>query len=450
MLNLFAYAWFALRGGFIFVLSLLLVGRMPMSPRDHTFDIECLAERYTARAHILTDSIERNFFNRHIPMLNNNSANRFTPSGCWDVAALLTMYTQMARLDGRATGNPFVARADRVLYMLGFYGHHELFNGFGIYTGSWSMLRYNISDYYIYYDDNMWIGRDLVKLYNLTGTQRYLDHAIAIADFLIQEAWQELCSDEFEERFGWGPGGPIGGFYWRDDRVSLHMCSNGPAVQYFVMLANALGQDDPRSKVYMEYAIQSYRFLRAMERPNGVFFDLINLRRDAEGNVIGIGNPWGPSWSYNSGTPISAAIELYQVTGEQHFLDDAIRWGRAAHAYFPRAVEGTDVLTFVDLPWFREILLMGYTDLYPHYPGARAFIETFEAAINFGYEHHRLRGVLGFHRNIIARNWVYGFYTDRDFDPTVTATALEQIPHAGIYAALAMFYREPALCPCHQ
>jgi len=285
----------------------------------------------------------------------------------------------------------------------------------------------------------MWIGRDLVKLYNLTGNERYLNHAIAIADMLIAEGWEDLCEDMFTQHFGTAPGGPLGGWYWRDDRVALHVCSNGPAIQYFIMLANAIGVEDERAQIYIDYAMRSYRFLRYLERPNGVFWDLMRFHRDDNGDIIGIHERAGASWTYNSGTPISSAIELYRLTGEQHFLDDAIRWGRAAHAYFPRAVEGTEVLTFTDLPWFREILLMGYMDLFEFYPEALAFIQTMEEAINFGYEHHRLRGILGFNRNIIARNWVYGFYND---DAKINGAALEQIPHVGIYAALAMFYRQ--------
>jgi len=443
MINLFAYALHAIRAAFIFLLSLTVLGTPQLAGRDFTFDIDNRAERYAARAQVLVDAIEHNFYNSRIPMLNNSSSNRFTPSGCWDVAALLTMYTQMARLDGRSEHNPFVRDADRVLYMLGFYGRRERFDGFGIYTGEWSMIRYRIDDRvpenHVYYDDNMWIGRDLVKLYNLTSDVRYLNHAIAIADMLIEEGWDDLCEDMFTEFFGRAPGGPLGGWYWRDCRVALHVCSNGPAIQYFIMLANAIGVEDERAQVYIDYAMRSYRFLRYLERPNGVFWDLMNFYKDDDNNIIGIRGPWGPSWTYNSGTPISSAIELYRLTGEAEFLEDAIRWGRAAHDYFPREVEGTDVLTFRDLPWFREILLMGYMDLFEFYPPAVEFIRTMEAAINYGYEHNRLAGVLGFQRNMIARNWVYGFYNE---DAMRSGTALEQIPNAGIYAALAMFYQQ--------
>jgi len=444
MINIFAYALNAIRAAFIFLLSATMVGSLVPAGRDYTFGIECKAERYEARARILASSIEITHYNKFIPMLHNNSSNHFTPSGCWDAAALLTMYTQLARLDGRNRNNPFVREADRVLYMLEFYGRRELFNGFSIATGEWSMFRNNIDDSvpenHVYYDDNMWIGRDLVALYNLTGNERYLNHAIAIADMLIAEGWDYLDEDMFTVHFGRAPGGPLGGWYWRDDKVSLHVCSNGPAIQYFVMLANAIGLEDERAQAYIDYAKMSYRFLRYLERPNGVFWDLMNFHKDEGNKITGIRGPAGASWTYNSGTPISSAIELYKLTGEQHYLDDAIRWGAGAHAYFPRESTVPGVKTFLDLPWFREILLMGYMDLYAYdKENALGYIQAMETAINYGYEHHRLNGVFGYNKNHIPRDWVNGF---RDDEQKQSGAALEQIPNAGIYAALSMFYAD--------
>ena len=459
MINIFAYALNVFRAAFIWILSVTMVGQLVPAGRDHTFDIDLLSARYTARAQILTRSIERTFYNRRIPMLHNSSRNHFTPSGAWDAAALLTLYTQMARLNGESCPrkNPYIRKADRVIFMLGFYARNNPNDAFPIYTGTWSMFQRRIDTsrpgVYVYYDDNMWIGRDLVKLYNLTGNTRYLDHAIAIADMLIDEGWDYLEPDMFTQHFGQpygGPmpeAGPMGGFYWRCDkaghfgegmayRVSMNVCSNGPVIQFLVMLANAL-DDEALAEHYVSYAMMSYRFLRYIERPDGVFADRMYLYTDADENITGIHGRIGGALTYNSGTPISSAIELYRRTGEAHFLEDAIRWGRAAHAYFPRQSTVEGLPTFLDLPWFREILLMGYIDLYPHYPGALAFIQVMENALNHGYEHHRLRGVLGFNQNHIPRNWVDGF---ADNAQKQNGAALEQIPNAGIYAALAMFY----------
>jgi len=436
MLNIFTYALSALRGALIFLLSVTSVGLLGPAGPDKTFAMESKAEKYQARAQILTASIERNFFDKASAMLHNNSANWFTPSGCWDVTALLTVYTKMAAIDKK-----YVKDADRTIYALGFYGRKTPGGGFSAYTGDWSMIQNNIVpddvDSHVYYDDNMWVGRDLVELYRITGDKKYLHHAIVIADMIIAEGWTDLDEAMFAARFGRDPGGPLGGFYWRSDRVALHVCSNGPAIQFLAQLSRVA--DNGKGAEYLDYAKKSYRFLTYLERDNGVFFDLMNFHKDENNNVIGINRAEGASWTYNSGTPISSAIELYKLTGDSAYLEDAERWGRGADAFFAKTSPVEGVKAFTDLPWFREILLMGYIDLYEFEPDALGYIQNMEGSINYGYENHRLNGVLGWHKNIIPRDWVDGF---KDDDAKKSATALEQIPCAGIYASLAMFYGE--------
>ena len=429
MFNVFAYALHCVRAAVIFLLSAACAGLLGPAGVDSTFAMEDKAEKYLARASILAASAERNFFDKLSGMLHNSSSNHFTPSGCWDVTALLTMYTKLAEFDCR-----YVKCADRAIYALGFYGRKTQGGGFSAYTGKWTMFQ-NASDGQVYYDDNMWVGRDLVKLYSLTGDTKYLRRAITIADMIIAEGWTDLDEAMFGQRFGRAPGGPLGGFYWRDDHVSLHMCSNGPAAQFLTLLSAVA--DNGKGASYLEYAQKCYRFLGYLEQGNGVFWDLMRFHKDSENNITGIAGPEGGALTYNSGTPISSAVELYRATGGAAYLEDAKRWGRCADAYFARNSAVPGVKNFTDLPWFREILLMGYIDLYEFDADALGYIQNMEGSINYGYENHRLNGVLGYNKNIIPRGWVDGF---ADEDARKTAAALEQIPCAGIYASLAGFY----------
>jgi hypothetical protein len=289
-------------------------------------------------------------------MLHNNSSNLFTPSGCCDATALLTMYTKMAELDGK-----YLRCADRAIDTLNFYGRPTEGGGFSAYTGAWKMFQHS-SDGDVYYDDNMWVGRDLVQLYSLTGDTKYLDRAIVIADMIIDEGWVDLDETMFTLRFGRAPGGPLGGFYWRDDHVSLHVCSNGPAIQFLTLLSEVA--DNGKGASYLNYAKKCYRFLRYLEHDNGAFWDLMRFHKDADNNITGIDARAGGNFSYNSGTPISSAVELYKITGDGDYLADAVRWGRGADAFFARESPVPGVKAYTDLPWFREILLMGYIDLY--------------------------------------------------------------------------------------
>jgi len=436
MFNYLTYAFRCLRGAFVFLLSVTCAGLLGPAGPDATFAMADEAEKYQARAEILTASMERNFFDKASAMLHNNSSNWFTPSGCWDVTALLTMYTKMAALDKK-----YVKDADRAIYALGFYGRTTPGGGFSAYTGKWT-ARQNASDGDVYYDDNMWVGRDLTELYRITGDKKYLHHAIAVADMIIAEGWTDLDEAMFAARFGKAAGGPLGGFYWRDDHDALHVCSNGPAVQFLTQLSRVA--DNGKGASYFEYAEKCYRFLRYMENDNSVFWDLMRFFKDDDNNITGIDKREGASWTYNSGTPISSAIELYKITGDAAYLDDAKRWGNKADAFFAKPSTVPGVSTFTDLPWFREILLMGYIDLHEFDPDALGYIENMEGSINYAYENHRLNGFLGWHKNIIPFYWVDGFVQgNRENDGEAQkqrAAALEQIPCAGIYASLARFY----------
>jgi len=429
MLNIFTYALHCLRAALIFLLSATCAGLLGPAGADRTFAMSDKAEKYEARARILAASLERNFFDKRSGVLHNSSSQHFTPSGCWDVTALLTMYTKLAALDCR-----YVKYADKAIYALGFYGRKTEGGGFSAYTGEWKLFQ-NASAGQVYYDDNMWVGRDLVKLYELTGDKKYLRRAIVIADMIIAEGWVDLDEEMFRLRFGRAPDGPLGGFYWRDDHVSLHMCSNGPAAQFLTLLSAVA--DNGRAASYLDYAQKCYRFLGYLEQPNGVFWDLMRFHKDSENNITGIAGPEGGALTYNSGTPISSAIELYRATGGAAYLDDAKRWGRGADTYFARTSAVPGVKTFMDLPWFREILMMGYIDLYAFDPAALGYIQNMENSLNYGYENHRLNGILGYNKNIIPRGWVEGFANE---DAIRTAAALEQLPCAGIYASLALFY----------
>lgn len=427
MLNFFTYAMHGLKGVFVFLLSVLCTGLLQPAGADATFEMSDKADKYEARAEILTASYEKSFFDKASRVLHGSSQDLFSPSGCWDLTALLTVYTKMTALDPA-----YAAEADRVIYALGFYSRQG--DGFtGAYTGEFSVLQHNAKGD-VYYDDNMWIGRDLVTLYELTGEKKYLERACAIADMLIAEGWDDLEEAMFTEAFGVAPGGPLGGFYWRSDHDTMNVCSNGPGIQFLAKLSSVA--DNGKAELYLDYAQRAYRFLRYLEHDNGTFWDLMKFQKDENNRITGIDIRAGASYSYNSGTPISSAVELYQHSKDPVYLAEAKHWADSADAYFARSSDVEGLKTYTDLPWFREVLLMGYLDLYAYEPAVLEYIQNMERAINYGYETHRLKGVLGYQNNAMPVNWVNGFGEEE----AKRSVVLEQLPCAGIYASLALFY----------
>src|SRR5690606_13511967 len=76
------------------------------------------------------------------------------------------------------------------------------------------------------YDDQMWLVRELIESYKITGNEQYLEKAEYLTEYVL-DGWDCTRDANGEERGGipWGPG-----------YVSKHSCSNGPMVSPLVWL----------------------------------------------------------------------------------------------------------------------------------------------------------------------------------------------------------------------
>ncbi len=151
-----------------------------------------------------------------------------------------------------------------------------------------------------YYDDNEWLGLDLVQAYNQTGNQAYLDRAEGLFDFL--QSGQT----------------PSGGMHWVENSrtPSRNTCSNGPAIELALRLYQATHDGK-----YLDFATKTDAFLESTLRsPSGLYYDSIGDDGTLHPDI----------WSYNQGTPIGADVLFYQVTGDQTYLDRAKQTAAAA------------------------------------------------------------------------------------------------------------------------
>ena len=92
-----------------------------------------------------------------------------------------------------------------------------------------------------------------------------------------------------------------------------------------------------KSEYYLMYAEKVYNFQRThlYKKSEGVYWDMLGAKGAGGDNIAyetvdGVRyrghneeeNPLGESYSYNSGTMLSGAADLYGVTGRQEYLDD--------------------------------------------------------------------------------------------------------------------------------
>ncbi|GEP97116.1 hypothetical protein CCY01nite_33760 [Chitinophaga cymbidii] len=150
-----------------------------------------------------------------------------------------------------------------------------------------------------FYDDMEWLAISSLRAYENTGDADYLNVANTL--------WTDIQTGMHPERsyaVQWNKSQPN----------SFNACSNGPAIIFAARLHQVTGNAVALQRAQSIYAWQKSVLVDPV---NGAVWDGYDA---ATGNT-------NTSWifSYNIGTWIGAALELYQVTGTQSYLDDAVK-----------------------------------------------------------------------------------------------------------------------------
>jgi hypothetical protein len=383
-------------------------------------------ERDFYRAKILSDGYYESYWIEPLHILTSTPLDGVEANWCY--GGLLSLTYKLAKID-----DSYIEKCATVVEGLRYY-RRKVGRNFDGYSYFRSIFK-ETTVTGVAYDDNMWLARDLIGLYELTGETKYLDLAIEIADYLIRSAFVDLDPQMFID-FGYEAerGMPLGGFFWDDHHDAIHACSNGPAVQLLAALYRLTGNE-----IYLEHAVKSFNFLRFLVRWDGVLHDQMRFLKDGFNNIIGIKGPAGPPFSYNSGAPITGAIELYKVTGEEEYLSIARYWAASAHAYFAMDshVEGIKRYPTINI-WFNAILLNGFLALEPYSPeDCAVYINSMQASIDYAYDNF-LTPSRPFFGPFLPDDWVGGWGHQDPKDMWVLNAGAQ----AEIYATLA-YYNMP-------
>ncbi|MCC9604295.1 glycoside hydrolase family 76 protein [Blastopirellula sp. JC732] len=156
-----------------------------------------------------------------------------------------------------------------------------------------------------YYDDNAWLAIAFVEAYETNRDARYLKRADETQRFVLS---------------GWDD--EIGGGIWWHERHkdgTKNTCANGPAAVGCLVLA----KHEPEKAAAL---IQKARDIVAWT--NSALQDSDGLFDDRK--VVKTGEIKRGKLTYNSALMLRANLGLYRATGEQAYLDEAIRIGKAA------------------------------------------------------------------------------------------------------------------------
>jgi len=212
-----------------------------------------------------------------------------------------------------------------------------------------------------YYDDNDWVGIELVRLYQLTRSAAFLGSAEGIMAFEMT-GWQE--SSELA-----CPGGvPFSNLAENNERNTV---TTAPAAELGALLYRYT-----HNAAYLSFAVKAYDWVRScLLESNGMYADHINRR-----GVLSLA-----LWSYNQGSMIGAGTLLYQATGSAGYLYQARQTAQAARSYFTSERLGSENPFFVAV-YFRNLL---YLDSVTHDPPGGSVAQAY---VNYAWEHERVTG----------------------------------------------------------
>ncbi len=210
-----------------------------------------------------------------------------------------------------------------------------------------------------YYDDNEWVGIELVRMYELTHNSATLGSAEAIMAF-VMAGWDtdpELAC----------PGGVP--FSNSSENTERNTVTDGPGAELGVKL-----YEITHDAQYLQFAEMAYEWARqCLLSPNGLYADHIG----AHGNVA------LTYWSYNQGSMIGAGSLLYQATGDSAYLYQARQAAKAGLAYFTPERLGQEIPFFPSV-YFRNVL---YLDSVTHDPPG---LKLAQAYADYAWQHLRL------------------------------------------------------------
>lgn len=147
-----------------------------------------------------------------------------------------------------------------------------------------------------FYDDMEWNGIAALRVYQATGDRRFLDAALQLWDYILP---------------GWNEQGG-GGITWKKGREwSKNACSNGPGAILAARLYQELGREED-----LEWAKKIYSWEKEVLFDNGAIYDMLNAETGKIARFC---------LTYNQGTFIGAAVDLYKITGDESYIADAIQ-----------------------------------------------------------------------------------------------------------------------------
>lgn len=215
-----------------------------------------------------------------------------------------------------------------------------------------------------FYDDNVWLGIDFTDLYLATERPGYLDKAKMIWKF-IESGTDDVLG---------------GGIYWCEQKkAGKNTCSNAPGSVYALKLFKATGDS-----TYFDAGRSLYEWTKTtlQDTTDCLYFD----HKTVKGQI------GKAKFAYNSGQMLQAATLLYNLTGNESYLNDAQAIAESAHKRFfdktATDANGEFPLLSKGNIWFTAVMMRGYDELYKA-DGNPKYMDDFVRNLDYAWENSR-------------------------------------------------------------
>lgn len=159
-----------------------------------------------------------------------------------------------------------------------------------------------------YYDDEGWWALALIRSWDVTKEQAYLEMAERIFKDM-HNGTDNVCG---------------GGIWWSKDRDYKNAIANELYLSVAASLANRI---ESKKDHYLQIAENTWAWFKKSGMINQD--NLINdgLRIQSDGSCVNNGMP---TWSYNQGVILGGLVEMHRATGNKTLLDEAVKIAEAA------------------------------------------------------------------------------------------------------------------------
>lgn len=433
-------------------------------------DYAALATRNAERADVLGSVIEKYYMTgrgeniRFSMYLNTDRLIAKDTASVWHISAALSMMSKLWATNAGGKGADYAKLHATTLSAMDYYkGTAQITN----YNNSIKQTMYavnranvkngaSLADIAAVYDDQMWIIRELVFCYQMTGVEDYLTQALQLTQVCL-DAWDTTIDEN---------GNEVGGIDWGPGYNSKHTCSNAPIIEPLVEIYEIFTKEGrENAQYYLDFAVKIYQWTnKNLRLSSHLYGDLVRPPKGRTLEGVGRAQHWissGPlgsldtaTYSYNTGAMISGAAALYRATGESAYLKDAKNSANKAYKSFTLTskIDGSSCKQYTAVPgqiyrsntWFNLILLEGFIDLFPYDSKCASYIKAFQDSLDYAYENYKTE------EGLMPRD----LYNGWDKTATVSATdkrcpdldkdIMDQASYAEMYGALSILYAQIA------